>query len=1179
MTTPQTQAKRILIANRGEIACRLIRTYKLFPLFPDTPRIETVAIFTPSESAALHASLANFSHQLSAEGPRAYLDRQALIDIAISHSCWGIAPGYGFLSEDSSFAKLCEDNRLVFLGPTSTQLSRLGDKVIARELARQIGVPILEGTRSGSHSTLSDSSAALDDILAFASTIPRGQKLILKAANGGGGRGIRVLPFEQSPAIMTKLITEAYHSCTREAQSAFGDGTVYAERFLTNAKHVEVQILGDGRGNVCHFWDRECSLQRRNQKLIEIAPAVGIDEGLRKRMIQAALRLGREVKLRSLTTIEFLVEEKRNGREREFYFLEANPRIQVEHTVTEQICNVDLVALQALIGLGYSLAELGITGADAAPFPTNTSIQARINAESFRGKSDETSPESGSVSSLSWPSGGHLRIETAAHAPRQDLGEYKVSPLFDSLLAKVIVTAPSYASAVDASKKALIATEIKGVKTNISFLRALLSSDMVKRGAQHIHTVQTGFKGFLEQADYFETTEAQHSDGRLPTKQAANGEIIDEVGSQGGQGKTVVKSHLSGLVVKLSVKEGEGVVAGQELVVVEAMKMEHVIRAPSSGVVSSIIAKQGGVVNNAETLLVLDSPESSFGTTASDSTTSHANTITEDPSKLRPELQELNERRHAYSDDGRKDAKAKRHARGYRTVRENLSMLIDANSLVEYGDLTLAAQKKLLKRKELIAKTTGDGILTAYATISNHPIALVLGDYMVLAGTQGYFHHLKLDRILHTILAHPVPLVLYAEGGGGRPSDTDYPSGSGLVTPSFALMGRVRASGMPVVGVGSGYVFAGNAALLGMCDIVIATRGGNSKLGGGNEKGGVGKTSIGMGGKAMIEAGGLGKVESDDIGPVHVHEATGAIDVTVEDEDEAAATARKLMGYLTDAKVADSQWTYSANPLLLRTALPQTTERRRAFDMRQIINLFVDDESFVEFSPLWGQSIITGFARISGSAIAILASNPQSPLGGALDIPSAHKVIRLLRLLSRTRAMHVLSLCDTPGFMVGPKLEASADSGGSFRVFGDWFTASCEYNLSGGKIIGLVIRRAFGLGAQAMLGGSTLNNSICASWPGGCLGPMSLEGAVQIRLKKQLDGIQDEEQKKEMTEKAVEQLYANASAINVASMAEIDTVIEPAETREWLCHVIKDVLGERKAAYKVRRDMVANPHL
>ncbi|KAJ9475918.1 hypothetical protein PHBOTO_006012 [Pseudozyma hubeiensis] len=1162
------ETKRILIANRGEIACRLIRTYRTFPLphLAATPRISTLAIYTATERNSLHVSLADHSHQLPGHGPRAYLDRGAIVDAALKFGCWGVAPGYGFLSEDAEFAEMCAGAGLVFLGPTAGQLRRLGDKVSARQLAKSVGVPVVDGTEPRGD--------GVKDVVDFAMSVGSGGSVILKAANGGGGRGIRVVHLPDGSSDIVSIIRSAYDECSREAASSFGDGTVYAERFLTNAKHVEVQLIGDGSGRVVHLWDRECSLQRRNQKLIEIAPALDLDDALRNGILKAAVKLGQEVGLKSLATVEFLVDVDRA----QFWFMEVNPRIQVEHTVTENVTGLDLVALQLLVALQFSLDDLALTGT-AIPFPSTTAIQTRINAESFRDATDETVPEAGTVSSLIWPIGGNVRIETAAHPPHPVLGGYRVNPMFDSLLAKVIVTGRNYPSAVEMARRALEETVIGGVRTNRWFLTALLEEDVVKAGRQHIHTVKNGFRALAERAKYLEELDAKrggdHSQDVIASK---TGGVRDEVKVEEGQ--SAIKSHFSGMVVKLSVEEGDNVSAGQELVVVEAMKMEHVIRADAScsgGKVHKILVEQGGVINASDVIIIIDTsndPKSSSTDITSSSTSTDP---AEDLSIPRPELEELQRRRHAISDAGRTSAVTKRHARGFLTVRENLSLLLDAHSLIEYGDLALAAQKSRYSPEDLIARTSGDGIVTGFGRIEGHTVSLILGDYMVLAGTQGYFHHLKLDRILTATLEHPAPLVLYAEGGGGRPGDTDYPTGSGLMTPSFALMGQVRAKGIPVVGVANGYVFAGNAALLGTCDVVIATKGGDEGLV--EEKGKVGKTSIGMGGKAMIEAGGLGVVESDDIGPTQIHAETGGVDVVVDNETDAAAMTRRIVGFFTQPSVEEGRWSYSQDVQLLRTCLPRVEHRRRAFDMRRVISLLVDDSSFVELAPHWGTGIITGFARIQGQAIAILANDPTSALGGAIDAHAALKATRLLNLLTRTRAVHLISLCDTPGFMVGPEFERTSTAGGSFRTFGEWFTSAAEFTQSGGRFVGLVLRRAFGLGAQAMLGGSTLSNSICATWPAASLGPMSLEGAVQLSMKKQLAAVEDPKERAKVADEAVQGLYRNGRGINVASMAEVDTVLDPAETRDWLGRVVKDVLGERRAMYKVRRAQKVDPHL
>ena len=1133
-----TGPTKILIANRSEIACRLIRTYSLYP------NIHTVALFTPSEKDATHVRLATSSVALSGEGPRAYLDAANIVNIAKQEGCWAIAPGYGFLSEDTVLVKLCEEQGVVFIGPTSEQLSQLGDKISARLLAADAGVPVLEGTK-----TASGQGSTIEDALAFARSLGSSGKIILKAAAGGGGRGIRII----DDSTDERAVRSAYESCQREAQSYFGNGTLFAEQYLHGAKHIEVQLLGDGTGAVAHFWDRECSLQRKNQKVVEIAPSHSISPRIREAILDSAVRIGEAVKLRSLATIEFLVDSSTE----QYYFMEVNPRIQVEHTVSEQINGVDLVDLQLQISLGRTLADLNITR--APPPPRLTSIQLRINVESFS-EDGSAQPQAGTIRRAHFPTGAGVRVETALEGGRK----YAVSPLFDSLLAKLIVTATSYQSALRLARWAIDRTRIEGCRTNQPFLMALLDLRTVLDGESNVLTIQKNFKELYDATQQFEN------------KLLAEGEDEDDSygsASQKGDEAKVERpadsdeliTHITGVVLSVKVKEGDEITAGQELVVLEAMKMEHSVRSGYHGVVTKLAVIQGQQVTAGNALLFTRSNEDGS------STITQTEVEAEDPKLLRPELELLNERKAFLQYAGRDEDVAKRHANGYLTGRENLSLLIDKGSFIEYGDLVVAAQRKRYPMSHLLARTSGDGIIVGWAKMNSHPVAMVIGDYLVLAGTQGHFHHQKLDRIFQSIIDHPAPLVLYAEGGGGRPGDTDHMGMAGLKTPSFSLMGEIKARGIPSIAVVNGYCFAGNAAFLGASDIIIATRGGAKDAP--QRK----TTSIGMGGQAMIEGGGLGRFEHDYIGPVGVHMRSGGIDVLVDTEVEAAPLVRQIVGLFTHPYLPPEKSPYTSDPLRLRTAVPPLSNRRRAYDVRHVISLLLDDSTFIEFSPEWGLSVLTGFGRLNGHAIGIMASNSSSPLGGAIDVASGVKVNRLLRLLIRTGGMHLLCLCDTPGFMVGPEFERSTEAQGAgspHRVFGDWFGNAAEFSLLGGRILGVVLRNGFGLGAQAMLGGGSLKNSICVAWPSAVFGGMGIEGAVRLAYKKELEAIGDEKERKKEEQRMIDVMYEEGSAINMAMASEIDTVIDPGETRRWL-EGMMDVLPRRRMRFSRARGRAA----
>ncbi|KIW18285.1 hypothetical protein PV08_02573 [Exophiala spinifera] len=1128
-----SQPLKILIANRSEIACRLIRTYSVYP------NVQTVALFTPAEKDATHVRLATASVALPEEGPRAYLDAANIVSIAKKEGCWGIAPGYGFLSEDAGLVRLCEDEGIVFIGPSSEQLAQLGNKVSARSLAAATGVPVLAGTK-----TVGDRGSSIAEVLAFGKSLGPGRKIILKAAAGGGGRGIRIV----DDSTDEQTIREAYEACQREAQASFGDGSLFAERYLHGAKHVEVQLLGDGTGQVCHFWERECSLQRRNQKVVEIAPSPSITPRLRRAIIEAAVKLGQAVKLRSLATIEFLVDAATE----DYYFMEANPRIQVEHTITEQINGIDLVDLQLRIALGRTLADLSITR--EPPPPRLTSIQLRINAESFR-QDGTTQPEAGTIRQGYFPTGAGVRVETALDGSRQ----HAVSPLFDSLLAKLIVTSSSYESALRLARWAIDETRIVGCRTNQAFLMALLDLPAVQDGKSNILTIQENFEALYSSTQKFEDT-----------LQAKAGRTLEESASPTGDAAKVERppgseellAHLTGVVLSIKVNEGDKITAGQELAILAAMKMEHSVRSDSNGTVAKVAVTPGQQVNAGDALLFTISDGDTSSGRAQDPAEA------ENPEELRPELTELNERKAFLQYAGRDEDVAKRHANGYLTGRENLDLLVDKDSFIEYGDLVVAAQRKRYPMAHLIARTSGDGIIVGWAKMDSHPVAVVIGDYLVLAGTQGHFHHQKLDRIFQSIIDHPAPVVMYAEGGGGRPGDTDHLGTAGLKTPSFALMGQIKARGIPSVAVVNGYCFAGNAALLGTCDIIIGTRGGSKDAP--SRK----TTTIGMGGQAMIEGGGLGRFEHEHIGPVDVHMRSGGIDVLVDTEVEAAPMVRKIVALFTHPQLSPAESPYTSDPLRLRTAVPPLSSRRRAYNVRRVINLLLDDDSFIEFCPEWGLSVLTGFGRIDGRAVAVIASNSSSPLGGAIDVASGAKVNRLFRLLIRLGGMHILSLCDTPGFMVGPDFERSTEAqgaGSTYRCFGDWFGNSQEFVLSGGRVLGVVLRNGFGLGAQAMLGGGSLNNSMCVAWPSAVFGGMGIEGAVRLAYRKELEAITDVEKRKQKEQDMIDFMYDEGKAVNMAMASEIDSVIDPATTRKWLEQMIK-VLPERVPNYvKARR--------
>ena len=485
----------------------------------------------------------------------------------------------------------------------------------------------------------------------------------------------------------------------------------------------------------------------------------------------------------------------------------------------------------------------------------------------------------------------------------------------------------------------------------------------------------------------------------------------------------------------------------------------------------------------------------------------------------------LKERLAATEDAARPEAVAKRHARGGRTARENLADLTDGAPVSEYGQLAVAAQRTRREGEALFSDTAADAVITAIGPVNAalfppeiNRTALIVNDYTVLAGTQGYFHHRKIDRLLSLAAHDRLPIVMFTEGGGGRPGDTDVlVSMAGLNVPTFhrwaALAGEV-----PRIAVNHGFCFAGNAALFGAADVRIATE----------------ASCIGMAGPAMIEGGGLGSWEPKDIGPVSVHRKNGVVDIVVTDEAAATQMAKRVLSFV-QGPLADWQ---ACDQTALSALMP--ANRRYAFDVRQILKHLFDVESFIETRPDMGRAIVTGLARIEGRAVAVLASDCRH-LGGAIDGESATKAAALYQLAERWR-LPVVSFIDTPGFMVGPDSEAE----GAPRLMSDLFIAGATLTQ---PIVAVFLRRAYGLGAMAMTGGSFEVPRYAISWQQGEFGAMGLEGAVQLGFRQELAEAPDEASRQALFDKLLAEMYEKGRATEAASYLEIDAVIQPEDTR------------------------------
>ena len=574
-----------------------------------------------------------------------------------------------------------------------------------------------------------------------------------------------------------------------------------------------------------------------------------------------------------------------------------------------------------------------------------------------------------------------------------------------------------------------------------------------------------------------------------------------------------VRAAMPATVVSVDVVPGTTVRAGATLVVLESMKMEHVVVAPIDGIVCVVRVEVGATIATEDVLVELEatSLEPGFDTQPDDE---------HDLARVRPDLAAVVERHEVGHDERRPEAVERRHARGQRTARENIADLVDAGSFVEYAPLVVAAQRRRRPLQELIERTPGDGLVGGVGTVDGVPTIAMTYDYSVLAGTQGLWNHLKKDRLFELAERLGLPVVFFTEGGGGRPGDTDGLGVSGLDCAAFNLFARLSGT-VPLIGIASGYCFAGNAALLGCCDVVIATA----------------RSNIGMGGPAMIEGGGLGTFAPTDIGPAAEQVESGVVDVLVADETEAVVVARRYLRFL---RGPIEGWECS-DQRELRHLVPEN--RVRAYDIRAVIATMFDTDSVLELRRGFGAGMVTAFARVEGRPLGVVANNPAH-LGGAIDSDAADKAARFLQLCD-SYALPVVFLCDTPGFMVGPESERT----GAVRHMSRLFVTGANLSVPTATI---VLRKGYGLGAQAMAAGSFKAPVFTIAWPTGEFGGMNLEGAVRLGMKRELDAIADDAERAEAEAAMVERMYEAGKAINTATYFEIDDVIDPADSRRWI---------------------------
>jgi acetyl-CoA carboxylase carboxyltransferase component/biotin carboxyl carrier protein len=696
----------------------------------------------------------------------------------------------------------------------------------------------------------------------------------------------------------------------------------------------------------------------------------------------------------------------------------------------------------------------------------------------------------------------------------------------------VHVTAGGLHQAAAKARRALSEFRISGISTNRDFLLNLLSHPEFETGHWYTGFIEDHLASLCAAAQHPQRYAQISNAGTTGAKVDSNDPLailahgrrdFEEIQVRDAEalpeGAHAISSPILGTIVSVDVSVGEPIRRGQQVAIVEAMKMEHVIVSHIAGVVREIRVSQNQTLLEGAALLVVDGVEDASG--AIDS----AQPI--DPEHVRSDLAELNRRRALTLDAARPDAVDKRHMLGLRTARENIAELCDPGSFHEYGAFVVAAQRTRRTMEDLIARTPADGLVMGIGRVNGAMFpdcdarcVVMSYDYTVLAGTQGSKNHQKKDRMFELAAQWRLPLIVFAEGGGGRPGDVDVINAGMLEIKAFTLLAQLSGL-VPLVGVVSGRCFAGNAVVAGCCDVIIATE----------------KTSLGMGGPAMIEGGGLGVFHPDEVGPASVQRRNGVIDVVVADEAEAVRVAKQYVSYFQGPI---ESWD-CADQRDLRQAIPEN--RLRVYDVRRVIELIADRGSVLELRRDFATNMITALIRIEGRPLGLLANNPMV-LGGAIDANAADKAARFLQLCDAFD-IPILSLCDTPGNMVGPEAERSA-----------LVRHCCRLYVIGANmtvpIFSVVLRKAYGLGAQGMVGGSFHLPMFSVAWPTGEFGPMNLEGAVKLGFRKELEAISDPVQRKARFDEMVAQAYERGKALSTATLFEIDDVIDPAQTRSWV---------------------------
>ncbi len=1104
--------QRVLICNRGEIAIRIARAASELGM-------DSTAVFAPADALALHPRFATDAVEIGMglAPVAAYLDIEVMIDVAKRTGCDCVHPGYGFLSENPEFARRCHAAGLTFIGPSAGALELFGDKVKARDLALSLDIPVLPGSLEA----LSDAGEAAriaDDI---------GYPIMLKAAAGGGGRGMRTVQTEAE-------LAEAFERCRSEAEAAFGSGAVFLEKLVERPRHIEVQVLADHTGATVHLFERDCSVQLRNQKVIEVAPAPNLDEHLRARMHEDAIRLVQAAGYRNAGTVEFLLLPELGS----YHFIECNPRLQVEHTVTEEVTGLDIVALQFHVAAGSTLRELGL-GDQNSISTHGSAIQSRVVM---------TSP--GEISAYREPSGPGVRIDGSAYAGLAP------DPSFDPLLAKLICTSRAgFEAAAMRSRQALAAFQIAGIGTNLLQLQAILSHDQFIAGDARTtllaeHNELNNPEPAVSESEILKVLNEQAT--RLTAGAAAdsmrreNKQTIPRNDLPVAEGDQAVACPMQASIVEISARAGATVAAGDAVMVVSAMKMETIVTATCAGVISAIAdLAEGDTVAAGQIVAAITPGEAGAAATRPASQTWQA--TLDDVANLKS----LAEARLAHGSDD--PGVVRQRSRGKLTCRERIELLLDDGSFREVGSIAGFASYD----GNGISEFTPANMVGGWGEIEGRTSIVCADDFTsrgghadgAIAAKSGY-----LDRLSMEMRVPSIRLLDGSSGGGSVTAMVPKQEKEGESSAKESS-GAIKAGRPRVAGGGGSFLpphlgssmYAEQLAIVPVVNMLLG-----SVVGIGAAKAVLGHFSVMVRDVAQLFVAGppvvshaMGyDISKEDLGGWHIHCTNGSVDNLAESEEEAVAMTRRFLSYLPASVFEAPPIIPCSDPADRREEELFTLisrKRTTTFDVRRAIELLADEGSFFEIGPLWGTDQVTGFARFRGHAVGVIASDSQHVNGGALTADGCDKLTRHLDLCDLFH-LPVLNLVDNPGFAVGLEHEIN----GTIRKGGEWMVAFAQTRI---PIFTVLARRSFGVAGNNYATPRSRPN-VRVTWPAADVGGIPPEGGIEAAYKRQLAEAEDPAALRAELEARIESARGPVGPLN---RFQLEEMVDPRDTRRLIC--------------------------